>query len=307
MKPSRANRLRLVVVFAGVIVAVGCYGGSWNPKKCSETDDTCPAGSACECDSSLFSADCRCVEGGCNSNDDCGMNHVCRRELFGGRTCVQGCEMNDDCPAHTFCPCGWCGAFDLGGDYPDAGDPYPDCVPGCHDSTECAVGLTCVVGRCVLPCGEQSECPSGTSCVLGECVPPCNEDSECPPGTSCKFAECVSPCHGDSECPWGRACVTQGDWRLATSYGCEYIRECSARDDCYCTDPTLDFSVVSVCDFAQSTSNDGGYADAGASGQRSYSDGGSAREGGYTDAAGIHEPAPADAGPHVIRDASFAD
>jgi hypothetical protein len=100
----------------------------------------------------------------------------------------------------------------------------------CGGGEPCAVGLQCVLGKCIAPPTEGMPCPMGACDNLswcqstadgGTCVPrqplsaSCTDDVHCLPGLICQMMQCVpkvvtdmgAECSDRQTCPMGTVCV----------------------------------------------------------------------------------------------------
>lgn len=138
-----------------------CEAGTCTRASCTTKAD-CPSGQYC---TSAIAGRCREFQA-CASNSECGPNHECR--AFTPGTCPPGfdctmrlcqelprCILDTDCSATAYCRDSHC---------------QPTTV--CSDTTPCAPGLTCVVGRCMPGgCRGHADCASDEACTDGACRP----------------------------------------------------------------------------------------------------------------------------------------
>jgi hypothetical protein len=73
----------------------------------------------------------------------------------------------------------------------------------CENQTQCAMGLTCLVGICSQICGSMAECRGNLGeigrtsvCIGGVCQEPCEptDFNQCPNGLTCRQSSAGSSC-----------------------------------------------------------------------------------------------------------------
>ena len=132
----------------------------------------------------------------CSSDcgDACAVGEVCEEGV-----CVQrSCATSTQCPLGTHC------------------GPDGDCLDGCREVTDCALGQDCVDQVCIdATCKDASiDCEWGEWCNEGTCEPAddrycraCTTDAECD-GSLCWAGEwCAPECGPDAACPAGYVCT----------------------------------------------------------------------------------------------------
>lgn len=138
------------------------------------------------------------ASGGCTTNDECPLGHVCD-----GGDCIPSGEGN---------VCDLCGSHEDCGGPSDSCVRYPDgvsrCGRACREDADCATAPGCGARTCLcqeMSGGGQRQCaPADLDCVEG---PECENDDQCPDGMVCQDQECVP--RGCSEL--GNPCETRGD------------------------------------------------------------------------------------------------
>ena len=194
-------------------VSKRCIYVCMGPKICT-TDSDCPSSTVCESGASCAGAK-SCV-GGCHQTSQCAIGEVCNQ--IACKTCPcpgkcgpgpTGCKLDSDCGAGQVC----------------SGCGTRSCTTGCHDSSQCKSGDTCILPSCPTLCGCVGQCATNTST--------CTSDRDCGRGTVCEFGTgckgamtCVAGCHNDTQCGPGSTCTTP---RCVT---CPCPGSCSTTSNC---------------------------------------------------------------------------
>ncbi|MDP9037443.1 MAG: hypothetical protein M3O50_21810 [Myxococcota bacterium] len=169
--PMRASCVEYMILFGGVVSAIGCGSSTTTPASPSEAgvseaavlsdarrDLTTEGGAlALSLVGDPCTQDNTCVTGSCNAPDMTGFtNGYCTYDCRPGRLA---------CPVKTSC-------IALNGD-------TPFCYKNCTSDTDCrtADGYICLdVGAPLVLTGQQKVCYPGTAAALN-----CNYDTDCPP------------------------------------------------------------------------------------------------------------------------------
>jgi hypothetical protein len=189
---TKAEGLSLgaAVALSLALLAAAGLGGCTDTTKLNNLcvdDSECPANFAC------IEGRCRCKSSAsCENNEVCNAAGFCQARV--------GCETSLDCPAGQFCDrtTGQCldrehCTADVQCELGQVCDPVRfECVAGCRDVGDCALGAVCI-------------CASGKS-KCGDDAPVCGADSE-----KCELGQCkVGPCGDSSYCKYGQSCVEDG-------------------------------------------------------------------------------------------------
>lgn len=180
----------------------------------------CTTNAACDPGTEFCNDNGFCQErGGCIDNTECDPPSFC--DITDG-TCINPTSSTKTCSLDTHCPFGF----------------YCDgrvCQPGCRDSSDCALGLGCVLMTCIEGgCLDRLDCDYGERCVNNVCRPALDAETctdcsdfigraacaadgqhECLINTAYDEANpythpqayCVPKCSVDNDCPNGLLCV----------------------------------------------------------------------------------------------------
>ena len=173
-----------------------CNGSTCQPG-CRDSSD-CPLGYGCVMET--------CVEGACNTREDCNYGERCVSNNCQSAIDAQTCH---DCSTMT-------GRLTCQGDgnheclvnqVYDPSDsltrPEEYCTPKCTNDSDCPWGFGCGdIFTIVSTCSRGQSCPGNQTCQVGSEATtgycPCLGDSDCPMGTG--------PCTDDGLCLYSKAC-----------------------------------------------------------------------------------------------------
>ena len=184
-----------------------------------------PCGSSTDCeDGQACGQDNACIDAGCLSSADCGIDQFCSP----GYQCKEGCTEDGDCIAGQACNEGskQCEAY-------GCRDTHLDCDLGeyCEPSTgECYLSDEGHCASCDM--GDPNSCGPEGGCTAHDDGSECWEDGDCPNGQTCEDRKCSLylcelSCDPEEEepCPRGFSCVSSPGWGY-TCYGdCMWMYE----------------------------------------------------------------------------------
>ncbi len=211
------------------------------------SDTECPPGMRCDPHSGM----CLCASDEvCAPDEYCAADGQCRK--------LMSCDTNQDCPEDMFCDSTQGQCIELGKCVRDQQCPFGQvctarglCIPGCHDSGDCELGLTCRDGAChATGCDNDAFCDYGQFCDLeadtcvlavGPYCDPCQPTSvsnpyRCGPGPNfCVMTNndpslepfCGVDCSDNQPCPNGYDCSLI---LTAPESSCRADEDCSSLD-----------------------------------------------------------------------------
>ena len=179
------------------------------------------------------------VESTCTTSTDCVAGFVCGSD----GSCRDYCQSDQECIGSQVCTKGVCAEpteLDASGSLPQV-----VALTNCRLNSDCAEGLRCAGGSCIVECVSDRDCTPGQACDAGACralsVGACQSDAECTPnGASCVAGQCQCACHADIDCAAGDSCQ-----------GCVChsgpVPECAGPADCVPGKQCVDGACVCSC------------------------------------------------------------